>query len=377
MIAEKVIDIGADFCYYCGRYRRLLQVAAIALKRGCMGESPALGPNPTIADVARAAGVSTATVSRALNHRPDVAVETREHVESVASQLGYRGRYGYRRRGRRAIRHITLLAHAIDNEYIGTICSGITDQLDPSAHQLLLLLTKANARLEAEYVRLAKQTGADGILVVTPRLSNREFCDLLDDDTACVLIDFYPDTPSLPCIRATNWQGAREATNYLISLGHRRIGFIAGRRSDQITESREHGYRSALVDAHIPYSPELTADGDYAWASGFRAGKKLLALDAPPTAIFACSDLMAFGAIEAVHAAGLRVPDDISVVGFDDLPIAAEAYPPLTTMRQPLYEMGRMAAQMIVSLIDGEDVVSRQIELPTRLVIRQSCRALT
>lgn len=342
-----------------------------------MGEPTALVPNPTIADVARAAGVSTATVSRALNHRPDVSAETRERVERVAAKLGYRGRYGHRRRSRRAARHITLLAHAIDNEYIGTICSGITDQLDPCTHQLLLLLTKADAGLEAEYVRVARRTGSDGILVVTPRLSDREFCDLLGDGTACVLIDFYPDTPSLPCIRATNWQGAREATNYLISLGHRRVGFIAGRRLDQITESREHGYRSALVDAHIPYSPELTADGDYSWASGFRAGKELLALDSPPTAIFACSDLMAFGAIEAIHAAGLRVPDDISVVGFDDLPMAADTYPPLTTMRQPLYEMGRMAAQMVVSLIDGKDVVSRQIELPTRLVVRQSCRALT
>lgn len=342
-----------------------------------MGESPAPVPNPTIADVARVAGVSTATVSRALNHRPDVSADTRQHVERVAAQLGYRGRYGHRRRSRRATHHITLLAHAVDNEYIGTICSGITDQLDPRAHQLSLLLTKADERLEAEYVRVARRTGADGILVVTPRLGDRAFLDLVCDGMACVLIDFYSDDPSLPCIRATNWQGAREATNYLISLGHRRIGFIAGRRMDQITESREHGYRSALVDAHIPYSPELTADGDYSWASGFLAGRKLLALHPPPTAIFASSDLMAFGAIEAAHAAGLRVPDDVSVVGFDDLPMAAEAYPALTTMRQPLYEMGRMAAQMIVSLIEGHDVVSRQIELPTRLVVRQSCRAVT
>jgi len=212
--------------------------------------------------------------------------------------------------------------------------------------------------------------------VVTPRLSDHDFLEFVSDGMACVLIDFYPETPCLPCIRATNWQGAREATNYLISLGHRRIGFIAGRRQDHITESREHGYRPALVEARSPYSPELTAEGDYSWASGFRAGSQLLALDPPPTAIFACSDLMAFGAIEAIHAAGLRVPEDLSVVGFDDLPMAAETYPPLTTIRQPLYEMGRMAAQMVVSLIEGKDVVSRQIELPTRLVVRQSCRAI-
>ena len=341
-----------------------------------MGEPLTLVPNPTIADVARAAGVSTATVSRALNHRSDVSTETREHVERVAAQLGYRGRHGHRRRSRRATRHITLLAHAIDNEYVGTICSGITDQLDPRAHQLFLLLTKADERLEAEYVRVARRTGSDGLLVVTPRLSDHDFLEFVSDGMACVLIDFYPETPCLPCIRATNWQGAREATNYLISLGHRRIGFIAGRRQDHITESREHGYRSALVHGRIPYSPELTAEGDYSWASGFRAGSQLLALDPPPTAIFACSDLMAFGAIEAIHAAGLRVPEDLAVVGFDDPPMAAETYPPLTTIRQPLYEMGRMAAQMVVSLIEGKDVVSRQIELPTRLVVRQSCRAI-
>jgi LacI family transcriptional regulator len=342
-----------------------------------MSESIVPSPNPTIADVAEAAGVSTATVSRALNNRPDVAPHTRERVERIAAEIGYHGRYGNRHRSRRATRYITLLAHGVDNEYIGTICRGVMDQLDPNIYQLVLHLTDAEVTREADYVRIARRTGSEGLLIVTPRLRDRDFPDLVGDRIPYVLIDFHSDTPSVPCLRSTNWQGAREATNHLIALGHRRIGYIAGRRNDRIAETREHGYRSALAEAHIPFAPELLADGDYSWTAGFRAAQQLLSLDNPPTAVFASSDLMAFGAIAAIYASGLRVPEDVSIVGFDDLPMAATIHPPLTTMRQPLYDMGRMAAQMIVSLVNGQDVVSRQIELPTRLIVRRSCRTVS
>jgi len=254
----------------------------------------------------------------------------------------------------------------VDNEYIGTICRGIMDQLDPNTYQLVLHLTDAEVTREADYVRIARRTGSEGLLVVTPRLRDRDFPDLVGERIPYVLIDFQSDTPTVPCLRATNWQGARQATNYLIGLGHRRIGYVAGRRNDRISDQREHGYRSALTEARVPFAPELLIDGDYSWLAGFSAVEKLLALDDPPTAIFASSDLMAF-----------RVPDDVSIVGFDDIPMAACIQPPLTTIRQPLYDMGRMAAQMVVSLIEGQDVVSRQIELPTRLIVRQSCRAVS
>jgi DNA-binding LacI/PurR family transcriptional regulator len=226
---------------------------------------------------------------------------------------------------------------------------------------------------EIDYVRVSQRFGTDGLLIVVPRIRGSDLPDLMRDTTPFVLIDAYPGGSTAPCVRASNWQGGREATRYLASLGHRRIGLVGGIRGYQITEQREHGYRSALVEAGLPYQPDLVVDGDFTQASGYRAGAQLLAMEDRPSAIFACSDLMAFGVMQAAYVSGLRVPEDLSVVGFDDVASSATAYPPLTTVRQPLYEMGRMAAQMVVALANDREVVSPQIELSTQLIVRSSC----
>jgi len=327
----------------------------------------------TIHDVARVAGVSTTTVSRVLNDRPDVAEATRMRVQRAVAELGYSAGVAPRRRSGEAVHYVTIIAHGVDNEYIGTIVRGILDQLDLTSHQAVLHLTDVQLAREQDYVRIAQVTGSDGLLIVTPRLRDPDLSDLMGNSTPYVMIDYYPDTNTAPCVRATNWQGMREGTNYLIALGHRRIGFITGRRGDGITEARLHGYRSALLEASLPFDPDLVVDGDYGQPSGFRAATTLLSLNTRPTAIVASNDLMAMGAIEAAHALGLAVPEGVSVLGFDDLPMAATTHPPLTTIRQPLYEMGRMAAQMVVALSEKRELVSRQIELPTRLIVRASC----
>jgi LacI family transcriptional regulator len=329
--------------------------------------------NVTIADIARIAGVSVATVSRVLNDHPNVAEETRRRVQRCIEETGYERGYVRRQTAKDPTKHITLIARSMDNEYIGAILSGILDQLDLVSYQLVLHLRGTDPIREVDYVRIAQRIGSDGLLIVIPRIQSGDLLDLMSDHIPFVFIDHYADSPNVPCVRATNWQGARDATSYLVSLGHRRIGFVSGIPGLQIAEAREHGYRSTLVKAGIPFAPDLVAPGDFTQPSGYRAGMQLLALDEPPTAIFASSDLMAMGVMEAIYVSGLRVPKDLSVVGFDDLASSAERHPPLTTVRQPLYDMGRMAAQMVTTLVTGQELVSKQIELSTQLIVRASC----
>jgi DNA-binding LacI/PurR family transcriptional regulator len=332
-----------------------------------------VGRRSTIYDVARAAGVSTTTVSRVLNGRPDVAEATRARVQRVVAELGYARASSSRRGPAEAAHYVTIIAHFLDNEYIGAIVRGILDQLDPSSYQTVVHLTAEQRAREAEYVRIARSTGSDGLLMVTPCLREAELADLAGHDTPFVMIDAYPDSSEALCVRATNWQGMRDGVSYLIELGHRRIGLILGQRGDRITEAREHGYRSALSEAGLPFEPSLVVDGSYNAPSGFRAALALLALEPRPTAIVASNDLMALGTMEAARVRDLAVPHDLSVMGYDDLPLAAHTHPPLTTIHQPLYDMGRMAAQMLVDLAAKRDPVSRQVELPTRLIVRGSC----
>lgn len=327
--------------------------------------------NPTIIDVAQRAGVSVATVSRVLNEHPDVAENTRQRVLGAVEQLGYRASPSSARKD--VVSYVTIIANTLNSEYGSTLLRGILDQFDLDAHQAVLHLTDANLSREVNYIQVARRTGSHGLLLITPHTREDELIDSIGCTIPYVFIDAYPDSTTMPCVRATNWQGARDAVNYLISLGHRRIGFIGGPHSSKITESREHGYRSALAEVGIPFSPELVQEGDYLLARGYEAAAQLLALDERPTAIFAASDLMALGAISAAYAAGLHVPQDISIVGFDDIPLVASWHPPLTTVQQPLYQMGRMAAQMIVALVSGQKLVSPQIELPTQLIVRESC----
>ncbi|GAB4566928.1 MAG: LacI family DNA-binding transcriptional regulator [Anaerolineae bacterium] len=326
----------------------------------------------TLSDIAQAAGVSVATVSRVLHNRPDVSDQTRQRVLATIEALGYQNaRHG--RGTHEDVITIALLAHQMDNEYLGTILRGVTDQLEPQRHHLVVHLTFADREREAELLEACVQNGIAGVLLLTSMLTDRELYQVARGRVPMVLIDHYPDTPDMPSLRATNWQGAREAVNYLIQLGHRRIGCIVGRRGDKISDARELGYRSALIEAGLPYDASLVRPGDYTLEAGLIGGAELLERDDRPTAIFACSDYMALGVMMTAYRLGLRIPEDLSIVGFDDVPLASMLRPPLTTVRQPLYEMGRMAVQMLLSLIKGESLLSPQVELSTQLVVRESC----
>ena len=180
-----------------------------------------------------------------------------------------------------------------------------------------------------------------------------------------------PD-PELPSVGTTNWAGGLAATDHLASLGHQRIAAIAGPPDYLCSRARVDGYRSALDRAGVPFRPDYVRHGDFQHEGGFLRGRELLDLPEPPTAIFAGNDQQALGLYEAARQHGLRVPQDLSIVGFDDLPVARWVSPPLTTVRQPLAEMGRTAAAMLGDLIDGKPLRSRRVELSTELILRES-----
>jgi LacI family transcriptional regulator len=183
-------------------------------------------------------------------------------------------------------------------------------------------------------------------------------------------------TMDAPAIGATNWAGGLAATEHLISLGHTRIGFIHGPKQVLCSRARFDGYRAALDAAGLTYDPTLIYDGDFYHQSGFDAASSLMRLPEPPTAIFASSDQMAFGAYEAIRQAGLRIPEHVSIIGFDDLPESRWTSPPLTTVRQPLAEMGALAARTVLEMAAGNDIDSPRLELATELVVRESTAPL-
>ena len=217
----------------------------------------------------------------------------------------------------------------------------------------------------------------DGVILVMSEFISGQLEQLRQANIPLVVIDpVNPPPPDVPSVGATNWAGGLAATEHLLSLGHRRIGAIAGPGDYLCSRARIDGYRSALERAGIGFDPELVRHGDFEHEGGYVRGGELLEATDPPSAIFAGSDQQAFGLYEAARQRGLRVPQDLSVIGFDDLPVARWVSPPLTTVRQPLAEMGRAAAQMLDELIDGLPLRMNRVELSTELIVRESTAAL-
>lgn len=332
----------------------------------------------TIFDVAKEAGVSYSTVSRVVNNKEHVSVEKRERVLRVMTQLGYVANIQARGLAGGATQIVGLLVHGVNNGYIGEIIKGIDNELDQKHYDLMLYTTHRRKTRESAYVARLTRNQVDGLLLVLPRNSEAYLEDLAKRHFPYVLVDHDGISHGMPVpsIGAENLKGAYEATRYLLELGHRRIGFITGSMDIRCARDRLEGYEKALQDWGLSVVPELIQEGDFLQPMGYSCTKELLALSEPPTAIFASNDLTAFGAMEAVRDHGLQIPRDISILGFDDLPQAAHVHPPLTTVLQPLEEMGASAARLLLKYIKNADAPIEQIELPTKLIIRHSCRSL-
>jgi len=337
-----------------------------------MNTNDKLSPKVTIFEVASAAGVSFATVSRVINHDAHVKPETRERVLDAMHRLGYVANRQARSLAGGKSNTIGLLVPDLGTGYIGEIIRGIDTELSWSEMDLILYTTHRTAAKEANYVANLARGMVDGLLLVLPRNPVDYIETLTRRNFPFVLIDHQGIEENCPAVGATNWQGAYTATEYLIQLGHKRIGFITGSMDLGCAVDRLQGYRSALRTHHIPESPELIYEGNFFQPDGYAGACALLDLKDPPTAIFASNDVMAMGVMDAVRTRGLRIPDDISVVGFDNIPQSAMVYPPLTTVQQPLEQMGRVAAQMLINILKNNDKDTNRIELPTELIIRSS-----
>jgi LacI family transcriptional regulator len=257
---------------------------------------------------------------------------------------------------------------ALDSEWAVEIIRGVTgSELD------VVISTMPTGPAAAAWAEDMAASGRSGVIVVTSQFTSAQKRVFQRAGIPCVVIDpvDLPD-PDVPSVGATNWGGGLAATRHLAQLGHRRIAVIGGPPGVLCGRARIDGYRAALDAAGLPFDPELVRVGTFRHAGGYDAACELLALPDRPTAIFAGSDEQAFGVIEAARVAGLVVPRDLSVVGFDDLPIARWAAPPLTTVRQPLAEMGRVATQLLEALIAGRDPDAYHVELATALVVRSS-----
>jgi LacI family transcriptional regulator len=329
--------------------------------------------NVTIVDVADEAGVSYTTVSRVINNKGNVRPETRERVLMAMTRLGYVVDQRARSLAGGRSQVIGLLVPDAGTSYIGEVIRGIDAELVTAQYDLILYTTHHRKTKESAYVVTLTRGLADGLLLVLPRNPKACMETLRQHHFPHVLIDHRGSGDAVPAVAAANWQGAYSATEHLIELGHQRIGFVTGDMDQICAQDRLAGYETALADHGITLDPELVYEGDFFQHSGYAGANALLELNSPPTAIFASNDVSAFGVMEAVREHGLRIPDDISIVGFDDIPQAAHVHPPLTTVRQPLEEMGRTATRMLLEHIKDSHCPLKRVELPTELVLRQSC----
>jgi LacI family transcriptional regulator len=327
----------------------------------------------TIQDVARAAGVSVSTVSRVLNDKDDVAFETFEKVQRVIDELGYASSLAAKSMRSRKTNAIGLIVAKLNDPFNIEVMKGVNQAITDFGYDLIIYTSGHNATgsgsaWERDYVARLNGSLTDGIIITTPTTTNLPLAFPL------VTVDPPVQNDSFPAVITTNRDGALAVMEYLIILGHRRIGFIGGRSDLQSAIRRGQGYEDGLQQAGLPLLPELIQTGDYTRQAGYQCAKQLLSLAVPPTAIFAANDESAIGAMEAARETGLRIPEDLSVVGFDNIPQTAHTTPPLTTVDQSIDEMGYVATKMLIELIQGKPLENRLHKIPTRLIIRDSCQ---
>lgn len=347
---------------------------AQAARRQAAGQGQPVEPGQrlraTLAEIAAEAGVSLPTVSKVVNGRAGVSAVTRARVEQLLGERHYR--HPGLRRGRHA-GLIDVVFGGLDSPWAVEILRGVEEWCSAHGMAVAVSAVRHGSPRPASWTSALASHDTDGVLLVTSKLTARQARQLRAEDIPLVVIDpvNLPE-PDLPGVGATNWAGGIAATDHLIGCGHTRIAAISGPESYLCSHARIDGYRSALERAGLTYNPDLIRHGDFQYEGGFLQAGSLLDLADPPTAIFAGSDQQALGVYEAARQRGLRVPQDISVVGFDDLPMSRWSSPPLTTVRQPLAEMGRVAAEMLGTLVEGLALSSRRMELATELVVRAS-----
>ena len=339
---------------------------------GSMSEGGGNG-HVTIREIAELAGVSIATVSRVVNGREDVSAETRELVQRVVRERGYTANRNARGLSAGKTGLIGATVPMLHHAYFSYILAGAAEGLYEQDMRLVLSPTMHEHHREVSLLERLMHGTTDGAVIILPEESSEELELLLNHGYRFVVIDpLLPLNERIPAVSAAHAAGADQAMKHLLSLGHTRIAAITGPRGWKATEDRRRGYYAALAAAGIMPDPELEVESNFEVGGGAVAAEQLLALPEPPTAIFCFNDNMAVGAMQTARARGVGIPEDLSIVGFDDLEEAEIVTPALTTIRQPLAEMGRIAVSLLMRLLDNQRLEALHVELGTRLVVRDS-----
>lgn len=323
----------------------------------------------TLAQIAEEAGVSLATISKVLNGRTDVAASTRQRVEDLLARHRYRRRGG----GRSHAPLIELVFHELHSGWSMEIIRGVQEVAEE--YGLGVVLTKSGTRHSPgpEWIDGVIRRRPMAVLLVFSEVPPAMRETLTARSTPFVVMDPAGDPePDVPAVGSANWAGGLAAVRHLIGLGHERIAVISGPTDMMCSHARIDGYRAAMAAAQLPVRDEWVVYGDFHSEGGAEWARRLLDLDEPPTAIFAGSDLQALGVYDAARERGLRIPADLSVVGYDDIPLAQWVSPRMTTINQPLAEMGRQSVRIAVGMARGEITDTRRMDLATRLVVRES-----
>lgn len=322
-------------------------------------------------DVARDAKVSVATVSKVLNGTGRISDETRQRVLSSAERLGYKPRSVAKRSRTKTV---GLVIPSINNPFFPLLASSVETALNESGFNMFLCNTSRREDNELKHIRRLLDRYVDGIILFSPSEKAIEYLRRSKPSNTAVVFIEEPVNAAGRCdsfIRIDNVKGMTEALQYIVSLRHQRIAYITGPLSRACNRERLEIFKNVLGELGVPLAEELILESNFEFEGGYNLGWQLLKHPSPPTAIFTGNDLMAFGVINAAIAQGLRVPEDVSVIGFDDIPQASHFIPSLTTIRQPAKEIGKMAAHLILDKLSGTEIPEK-VELPTSLVIRQS-----
>ncbi len=325
----------------------------------------------SIKGIARLARVSHPTVSRALHRSPLVNLKTAEKIRKIAKESGYRPSAVARSLATSRTHTLGVVVTSIADPFVAEVVAGIEEEANANDYSVFLADSNADPQREVRVVQSFEERRVDGIVVTASRVGALYANMLSETQIPIVLLNNQHPGEFAHSVMIANFEASRSAVRYLLQLGHRRIAYIGDRFGYSSDSERFSGYRSMLDEADIAFQPDFVVHGDGKPEGGALAMERLLSLAHLPTAVFCYNDLTALGALHTIHKSGLRVPKDISIVGFDDLLLTQYTQPPLTTVRQPKHEMGRLAMQVMLKLLTGGDA-EQKIKVPGELIVRES-----
>jgi LacI family transcriptional regulator len=330
---------------------------------------------PTISEVAQKAGVSPTTVSHVINKTRFVSDEKRERVEQAIAEMNYRPNALARSLRNGTTRSLGLILPDSANPFFAEVARSIENAAFGAGYSVILCNSENDLKKETLYLDVLSKKQVDGVIFVMTGEGSNSLKNLVEMQIPTVIMDRDLLGSELDVVLADSHQGGFMATEHLISLGHKRIGCIAGPAIINQSSRRFAGYKQALQDACLRIEPDLIMNGNFHPDSGWELGREMLSLPNTPTAIFACNDLMAIGVLRAATELGLRIPDDLALVGYDDIELSSYTNPPLTTIKQPTADMGLTALKFLLGRITDPQSVRQNAVLPVSLVVRGSCGA--